>query len=316
MALRSRAIVAAFLFLLPTLSSGSMDSRSESPRKLLMAVLGDSISAATLADVPIPGASDPEERVRKWAMQGKSSRFIFENKELSWASGTKIDSQFRKLRRWLRLSGEKRRLDVLNTAFPQDKTTDMREQAEQVVRAMSSGKYDTLEYVTVLVGADDACTAPVAGREDELEQNLMRMFERLASIAQSQPIRILLVGIPRIPNLGTPGFRRAKTVFGLSCETVRNKILGFCNSLLLWNSPSEYDQDMKVVEDMNRVLRVSAEEANGKFRNLEVVYSDRLYDLSIPLGVLAADCFHPGRIGQQAIADQTWLDQPWFGGSK
>ncbi|MDR3607919.1 MAG: SGNH/GDSL hydrolase family protein [Oligoflexia bacterium] len=303
----------AFLSIAFLLSSPGLAS---SPKRLLMGVIGDSVSAASLADVPIPNAASSEERVRQWAKNGLSPDFIFENKQFSWASGTMIESHYEKLRRWLNDSGEKRPLDVYNAAFPGNTTKALANQANQVVQMMELGDYAALKYVTVLIGSNDVCdNGPVVGREGQLLANLLQMFQQLASIKQSEPIRILLVGIPRIPDLGAPQFRQASTLFGLSCEFVRNEILGFCNSLLSWSTPIEYEADMQIVDDMNSILKESVEVANREFPNLNVVYTDRLYNTEIPLGDLAADCFHPNKVGQAGIADELWSQQPWFGPS-
>lgn len=285
------------------------------PKRLLMAVMGDSMTAASLADVPIPYADTPEDQVRKWAEQGKDSRFIFENKfTLSWASGRAIDSHYKRLKRWLKGHGEKRPLDVLNVAFPGDTTYDLEGQAKQIVEAMDSGQYQAIKYLPILIGSNDACTSqtPIGTPLEAMHDNLKRALEILSMIHQSEPLRVILVGIPRIPDLGTKAFRNASTLFGLSCETVRNKILNFCNPLLLWNTPEEYGEKMQIVEDKNRLLRNFVQEANTRFPNIEMVYSNRLYNLAIPIQVLAADCFHPGKIAQSRISEEIWMDQPWF----
>src|SRR6185312_7361813 len=148
-----------------------------------------------------------------------------------------------------------------NVAYPGDTTYDLSAQIDHVVKSVNSGRYDEIAYVTVLIGSNDACTdeTAVGTPLQTMHDNLMSMFAKLASIQQKDPIRVLLIGMPRIPDLGTPEYRNASTVFELSCETVRNKILKFCNPLLLWNTPEEYDAAMMVVEDKNRLLREVSE---------------------------------------------------------
>jgi len=169
----------------------------------LMAVLGDSISAGSLADVPIPLQGTPEEKVRKWADEGVSAQLVITNKSTySWASGLKIRSQYRLLRTWLQKNDPGRRLDVLNVAWPGDRAVDLPAQVERVVEAMASGRYESLYYVTLLIGANDACASAQGTPLVKMREQLMQALTRLSSIRQSEPIRVFVVGIPRIPDLG------------------------------------------------------------------------------------------------------------------
>jgi hypothetical protein len=165
-----------------------------------------------------------------------------------------------------------------------------------------------------LIGSNDACSEATATGlpVDIMRAHLWATLEKLNSIEQPEPIRVLLVGIPRIPDLGTPAFRNTKTVFGLKCETVRNEILHFCDPLLTWSSPQEYGQKMQIIEERNLLFRNLKKEWNASHPHLQLAYSNRLYQLPIPIELLAADCFHPGSTAQEAISRETWEDQPWF----
>lgn len=282
--------------------------------------MGDSITAATLSDLPIPVRdTGPEDELNgsRWFRESREAElqpeFIFENKKsLSWSSGRRIRSHYELLKRSFLRIGESRAVEVLNVAFPGDRTGDLPDQARKVVDAMTSGDYSSLVYVTLLIGSNDACAAGGGVPLAKMRANLLKTFRILSGIRQDEAIRVLLVGIPRIPDLAEPLIREHKTYFGLSCRTVRNKILDFCNPLLLWETADEYHQAMEIVEDRNRLLREVVAEVGHLYPNIEVIYSNRLYNLSIPVGILAADCFHPGRLGQEAIAAEIWLDQPWF----
>ncbi len=279
----------------------------------LMAVLGDSISAGSLADVPIPLEGTPEERVRKWADQRVDSNRVITNKHTySWASGTKIRSQYRLLGSWLRKNEPGRALEVLNMAWPGDQAVDLAPQVERVVETMESGRYESLYYVTLLIGANDACGSKSGTPIPKMRVQLLAALARLASIRQNDPIRVLVVGIPRIPDLGEDAIRNHITLFGLSCKTVRNNILKFCNPRLLWNNWDEYGDSMQIVENVNRLLQSVATEARAQFPNLDLRYTSRLYHLSIPIDIMAADCFHPGKKGQEQLSLEVWKDQPWF----
>jgi lysophospholipase L1-like esterase len=298
-------------FLLTDSPAYSNDSNLDGP--IMMGVLGDSISAGTLADVPIPSngsANDDSIQISNLREQ-----VLLENKLLlSWASGIGIRSHYMRLREYLRRKGDHRTFNVDNVSYPGRTTSAMEEQALQLLQDFRTGGYSELKYVTILIGSNDACSSktPWGILPGEMHDNLIRAFRILSMIPQQEPVRVLLVGIPRIPDLAEPGIRDSKTILGLTCSTVRNRILNECNPLLTYKTESEYDQKMMIIENDNRTLREMVAEVNKTFPHIEAVYSDRLYNLNIPRSILAADCFHPNADGQQQLADQVWLDQPWF----
>lgn len=301
-------------------SAMAMGPRPPAVKPRLMAVLGDSISAGTLADVPIPNAPTPEESVLKWHDQGVEVDLIYTNKKtLSWGSGEKIRSHFLMLREWLELRGSRAPLEVANLANPGAEIGDLRVQVRKLLEILGSREYESLDYVALTIGSNDACnySSSLDIPEEELRRNLVESLSILGKGVRSitripVPIRVLVVGAPRIPNLGVPGFIDAPTLFGLSCGVVRDRILRYCRPLTVWSGLEEYHQRLAVVERVNGILKNAALEVSGEFPDLQVVYSDRLYQLEIPLGALAADCFHPGKWAQEQISKRTWEDQPWF----
>jgi lysophospholipase L1-like esterase len=307
----------SFLFSMAALGSpipaGPDPAPSLRPKPALMASLGDSITAGTFSIFPIPRSESIEQNVDEWHTSELEPQLIFENKIfLSWASGLWVRSHYVRLREHLKRKGDSGGLAILNVSYPGDETKHLIRQAHEVVDAINGGEYSTLKYVTILIGSNDACLSRGPVPLETMRRNLMETLKILASIRQAEPIRILLVGIPRIPDLGSEYIRKRKTVFGASCATVRDKILRSCNSLILWNTSEEYDAKMLVIEERNRLLRHVVRDANLRYPNLEVVYSNRLYHLEIPPEILAADCFHPAKEGQRRISEETWLDQPWF----
>lgn len=320
-----RVVKRAFAFGLFVVLAGA-DARAlgshhpAAPDPWLMGVLGDSIAAGSLADVPIPYAPTPEESVRQWHDQGVESQFIYTNKRtLSWGSGTKIQSHFVLLAEWLKSSGDAHPLAVANVSHPGDETGDLPNQVEKLLQVLRDGKFAGLKYVALNIGSNDACNSSSVDEvpEDQIHRNVLDALSHLAKgvrsiLNQREPIRVLLVGAPRIPDLGTPDFAQAKTLFGLSCTTVRDVILRYCRPLTLWNGLQEYLQRIKVVETVNRILKSVALEVSSEFPDLQVIYSDRMFQMEIPLGALAVDCFHPGKWAQEQISKQSWKDQPWF----
>lgn len=297
----------------------AMGPRPPTEKPWMMGVLGDSIAAGTLADVPIPFAPTPEQQVRDWYDSGIEPQLIYTNKRaLSWGSGEKIRSHFKLLQEWLArsVSGP---LEVANFAHPGDESAHLQGQVKRLLSLLEEGRHQGLLYAAISIGSNDACSFDHPSRVDirQLRRNFIEALSALAKGARRwgagrEPLRVLLVGVPRIPNLGDPSISNARTLFGLSCSMVRDRILRFCTPLTMWQGREEYLQRLAVVEQVNAVIRSVAIEASAEISGLEVFYSDRLYQLEIPLGALAADCFHPGRWAQQEISLQTWRDQPWF----
>ncbi|OFZ17951.1 MAG: hypothetical protein A2X94_08640 [Bdellovibrionales bacterium GWB1_55_8] len=307
-------VLFCFLFILAATAPDSIAmGRRQKSRALLMGVLGDSISAGTLSDLPLkPCAKDAAKSAKRPG--GVSAKFIYENKEkLSWASGRSVSSHFYLLKSYLLASGSPDSLRVENVSSPGDRTRDLPKQAAELMKQYREGNYSALTYATILIGANDACGKKGATPLDRMRAELLQTFAKIAEIQQEEPIRILLVGIPRIPDLGAPAIRRTHTpLLGLRCGVVRDRLLGSCRKLLSWRTEEEYHQAMNIVEERNRLLRSTAIEANATFPNLEIVYSNHLFDLEIPPAMLAIDCFHPSKRGQEAISREVWLDQPWF----
>jgi len=317
---RNSAIILHLLVAMLPQYGMAMGPRPPAVKPRLMAVLGDSIAAGTLADVPIPKGPTPEESVLKWHDQGVEADLVYTNKKtLSWGSGERIRSHFLMLREWLALRGIRAPLEVANLASPGAQMGDLRVQVSKLLEILGSGAYESLEYVALTIGSNDACnySSSLDVPEEELRRNLVESLSILGRGVRSVtkipvPIRVLVVGAPRIPNLGVPGFIEAPTLFGLSCGVVRDRILRYCRPLTVWNGLDEYHQRLAVVERINGVLKNASLEVSGEFPGLQVVFSDRLFQLEIPLGALAADCFHPGKWAQEQISMRTWEDQLWF----
>lgn len=280
----------------------------------LMGAMGDSISAGTLADghAHAPPADDRDALLYSRGLtQPNWIPFVghMQNKAtLSWASGTKIASHYLRLKQYVeeRLSGS---VSVMNTAVPGEKTIGMIQQAEELQSAMESGNFNSLKYVTFLIGANDACQ----GTDDaEMATQLKATFDKLAEIRQPEKIRILVSAIPRIPELGRPEIVQMRTVANLTCGRLRDKMLKECPSLTVWKTTDEYAQRVAIVERKNAIIEKSARDAAAAHPELDIAFSRTLYDTRIQPAFLAADCFHPDEAGHELLASELWKDHPWF----
>jgi lysophospholipase L1-like esterase len=279
-----------------------------------MASAGDSITAATFADTrsnPTPGhfSTWSDER-EKGTNREFRTYFFYENKDTySWASGRWLDSHFVQLRKFLKNHDPAADLDILNVAIPGNESKDLPAQADRIVAAMNSGHYTNLKYLTLLIGANDACASV---RPQTAADHLSLFFEKIAAISQNEKIRILVSGLPPIPLLGTKKVRQHRTLGIFTCEYLRNEVLKLCGNMTTWESEEEYRQKTDEILYFNEAIRTTIRQTEARHPNLEIAFSETFTHYDIPLRFLAFDCFHPNRAGQEEISRFLWEDQHWF----
>lgn len=285
-------------------------SSSLAANRYLMAALGDSITAAFLANTSL---ADPD------ATDLSSIHFGFADlltnrSTLSWSTGTDIPSHFNRLKMLLEGTDGTDELKSYNIAVPGDTSEQMFIQAEKLLAKKEIEGYDSVKYVTVMFGANDACTPHFPGGIplSQMKANLKRGFNELARISQSEPLRVLVGGIPRIPDLGKPAIVSRRTIGDMTCAQFRADIINSCGAMVDWKTDAEYHKDLQSIEARNSVIQEAAEEAGKEHPNLQVVYSNEMYDSPISYNLLAVDCFHPNTTGQALIADKLWAAQPWY----
>jgi len=296
-----------------------------SPPPILMAALGDSLTAATLANAPLKIITSPmlsplgwpflNDVIRAWFDRVSSEESIIANKQkLSWVSGEDIPSHFHLLQKHLQQIGEIYPLEVRNFAVPRDTSKNLDSQVQKLLQTMKSGKYSQLLYITLMIGSNDACSKEtLSGTPDAtMRENLRKALEKISTIRQQEPIHILIVGIPKITDLGDKNIRTIRHPFGGNCEYIRNEVLHFCDSLLTWKTPEELQEKIAVIDKKNQILEETAIEASQKFPNLQIKFTKGLERLLITPDVLALDCFHVDKFGQTQISQELWGEQPWF----
>jgi lysophospholipase L1-like esterase len=276
----------------------------------LYGAMGDSISAASLSITRLMNeGSDGEAPPDGIPVRYKLNPLrLYQNKSLlSWASGRLVNSHHERLRRFLGKD-----LVVLNVATPDAKAHSIPKQARQLLRALESGMYAEMVYVTLLIGANDTC---VNTPNEQMKTDLLAAMETLSRVKQQDTIRILVAPVPAIPELGSPLIRQARTVGGMTCENFRKRVLHVCKRVSLWETDEEYRQKLVMVEEKNEVLRDVVRESRKKFPNLDIIFAAEEVPnltLSFTPAMLSADCFHPGKRGQEWISQTLWNAQPWF----
>jgi lysophospholipase L1-like esterase len=234
-----------------------------------MAALGDSITAGVGSCVTLVACSR-----NSWSTGGGSS----------------VDSHYRRIREAnARIKG-----NVDNFAVSGAHAEGLAAQAERVVQARP-------EYVTIMIGVNDACTSrvddmtPVRTFRADIDAGLAELKERLPKT------RVLVVSLPdvyRLWELGK-GDRRA----------VRAWSRGVCQSLLADPTSTAGSDDRRRdrvrdrLDDYNEQLRKACK-AYGKRCRWDggAVHSVR-FDLDL---VTQLDYFHPNAEGQNRIAEVTY----------
>lgn len=282
----------------------------------LMANIGDSMTAATFADTTTFLPFSFFQTLRgELAFDSIQTLALIENKKsYSWASGRWIDSHYMKLRRSMRSENVNNALNIMNIAVPGSEAKDTLVQAQKIVDAMKSGAYLELKYVTLLIGANDACSnsSSVGTPHEDFREHLRETFRKLAEVQQDEPIRVLVSSIPNIPVLGRPEIAKHTTMGVMSCDFFRHEVLGFCKSLTRWESESDFNEKVLSIIEKNEIIRAVVEESAELYPNLSLVYSDALYRFEITTDLLAMDCFHPNQKGQEQLSQILWNDQHWF----
>jgi lysophospholipase L1-like esterase len=208
---------------------------------------------------------------------------------VSWSTGAEVDSHAARLGR---LRGTE--VAVHNVAVSGARVSDLPAQARRAVETKA-------EYVTVLIGANDACR-PNADAMTPVDAYARDFGRALDTLARGLPdARILVLSIPDLRRLWDVGAEdeRARAVW---------RDYGICRSALAPDAPRDR------VRERVRAYNKAMAEACARHRNCkwdgEAVFRHafRLTDVS------ALDYWHPSRTGQETLAEVAWRAGFWSGG--
>ena len=158
-----------------------------------------------------------------------------------------------------------------------------------------------VEYVTILMGANDACASseaamtPVATFRAQLER-------AMATLSLGLPAaRVYVVSIPDIYRLWALFHTNPNAVFIWS-------LTGFCKSMLARPMSTAPEDEARRQRVRQRVV-----DYNGQLEQVCAIYVQCRFDGNAvfeypfqPEHVSKRDYFHPSRAGQKALADVTW----------
>lgn len=344
-----RSVLPFWISLLAPLVAVNAGATAADLRPDLMVSAGDSITAAFIANTEASGADNPvstadlrpplsqmpnkpdleaiyreidngiepssmeyyDEQAEKLL---RAAQYLEHKGSLSWATGASVDSHYVRLTRHLnKVTGGRGQLRWANVAHSGARAKDLEQQADEILAWWDSDRYKSIAYVTLLIGANDACTTifPGGTPSDDMAWQLRKFFAKLATIRQKDKIRILVAGMPRIPDLGFEPFRHHPLGRRMTCAAIQH-LTKFCPSLVDWEDPKQYWENLAVVIRKNAILEHIVRESRRKYPNLDVRWTDTLFNADIAVKHLAKDCFHPNALGQDAISEKLWEAQPWF----
>jgi lysophospholipase L1-like esterase len=246
----------------------------------------------TRVDVPVAAAALGDSITRAFH---SGCGLLNECPQNSWSTGSAVHSHVARLEG---ISGSSVRGD--NLAATGAVAADLASQATGI--APDTG------YVTVLVGANDACTDTVAGMTPVAD--FRNSVEAALGVVHSRApgASVYVVSVPDIYGLwqvGNPS-ASARTAWSL---------YGICQSMLdspLSTQPADIQRRQTVrqrVIDFNAALAAVCADYLGRC----IDDGGALFSYPFDLGQLSAiDYFHPNVTGQQALASVTWdAGYPW-----
>lgn len=212
-------------------------------------------------------------------------------KESNWSTGTSrghgVESHYQKLRQILAQN-----IIAINVADSGATSVGLEAQVNKLLS-------HNPDYVTLLIGANDACSWPKDHLE-KLKQFEIRIENALLKLINSNPeTKILIVPVPDMLHLWKLGTNDCQWIWDL---------FGICSSLLgSSNSDSDRLEFKERLDDLNFVYEKLAAKYSShvRFDKELAKYKFEKKDVS------RKDCFHPSLEGQNKIAELTW-EKSWF----
>lgn len=221
---------------------------------------------------------------------GFNSYHILSDHDGSWSTGNNkypdFESHKMKLEKLLEMP-----IQAVNVAIPGTTSKSLKKQVRRLLK-----KAPKPDYVTLLIGANDACRWKEDYSKDleEYKKNVSAAVSKIA-LANSK-VKILLVPVPDMNRLYELGKENKK------CQIVWN-LLPLCKPLLTKKvTDNQRDEFSQRIKDLNAKLKeVSTEYPNNAF------YYDFIAEIEYDEEHISEiDCFHPSAYGQKMIAEFTF----------
>ncbi len=295
-------------------SSEEFDAVSGAKIPQSMGALGDSMSAAALADISRRWANLPWNvfGILATILEYKISGDIHavERRQYSWTTGHdqlwEVKSHARRLASTL---PEGKKISFYNASLSGDESKHVLEHQLSELNVWSRQKLGVNypEYVTLLIGANDGCAASAAEMVDPqtYHQNMVKIIDEV--MLSSPDTRLMVSNLPNIERLRNVA-RNAGTLGG-KCESMW-ETMELCPTLTTINDPAERIVIDERLKDYGRIIE-------DVVASRQEMFGDRIR-LSRETGLvefdkndLAVDCFHPNLNGQNKLAEATWKGNWW-----
>jgi lysophospholipase L1-like esterase len=216
---------------------------------------------------------------------GTNAKNLGQNVKYSWVTGTKIESHRLKI---LEIIPEATFSNfAINGAGIQTMLTT------QLPKVLAM---ENLDYLTILIGANDLCHWNV----DSYERSLLVFHQSL-----NQGLQRIYAKFPKatVFLLSPPNLVELKQYKNLTCQVIWN-VTKICPSLLSSNVTFEQTQKFIEMSDkFNDLLEdMSRSPLYGDLRHTDVLYKTK-FDKTERSNL---DCFHPSIKGQKNISDSTF----------
>jgi lysophospholipase L1-like esterase len=293
-----------------------LEIRVEKPAS--MGTLGDSMAAGFLAHFNRTTAKLPWNQALFFASLGSfvvtEETAFMEARELSWSSGL----DFRK-----RVKSHAHRLGfnflssrkVINAAVSGAESNDLIEQQifDLNQKSRRQLKQEFPDYVTFQIGPNDACAERVEDMRSpgEFYGNIYGALDFI--LHESEKTRVLVPYIPNIERLRAVA-KDAK-VFPFSAIGIRTcedlwKVAKVCPTLTTVNDPELRKIVAERVVEYNQAIQDVVDRLSSLYGD-RIRASKRVYDVEFTADYLSVDCFHPNKIGQNVLAEETFKDTWW-----
>lgn len=316
-----------------TLSLASLSAFSEesTPLPHSMAALGDSMTAAALANLRRQDAIQPWFQAYfvgeglNWTLLtstfgSERGMTVIDRRHLSWATG--LDPYHRMTSHGSRLrylaGGD---LEIANFAVSgaalghrDDDPGNMYETQLPKLFEWSRNELhqEAPDYVVVLIGANDICEKTTADMTpvNVYEQRITDTVDQLT--ARSPNTRVLLTALPNIEALRSVALdKRLMPPMLSKCQDAWNLVYrDACHTLTLEADPAERAKVAERVRAYNSVLQKVADTKSAAIGD-RVRYAGATYEAAFTPDMLAVDCFHPNYQGQDVISQASWSSSWW-----
>jgi lysophospholipase L1-like esterase len=280
----------------------NLEARASHSDPIFIAAAGDSITAAFIANSQ---AHPREINQDSWNLGQRGDH----KTTLSWATGLKIDSLAVRIYQTV-ASDISRQLKTFNAAKSGADSSDLGRQANAILKYWESQSRPKLHTLILMIGSNNVCDRSF-GRErppTDLSNDIKLFFEALSPIlnhSHDHAPRVVVNGLPRIPDLGKAEIKAHLSVRGATCQQLHQR-LDLCSNLVQWKTESEYAQALGEVSTANAVIKNTLSQIQVQHPHLRMGFHEEMSQAPIHPENLAADCFHPNAKGQAIIASQVW----------